>query len=500
MKNRKIISLSIFLIGLITGLTIAGNLHFKQNSWVQNLNPSTAIAETTDNFTDAVERVANTVGPAVVTIRTEKTERYRIRRSYYGSAFDDEIFDKFFEQFFGTAPEQEYKRYGLGSGVIINEQGYLMTNEHVIENTDKLVVVLPDGREFKGTLKGTDPRSDLAVIKIDGTNLPWAKLGSSDNLRIGQWVVAIGNPFGNLMPNPEPTVTAGVISALHRALPQISQRDSDYNDLIQTDAAINPGNSGGPLVNLNGEVIGINVALFSTTGGYQGIGFAIPINTAKRIVTNLVEGKEVDYGWIGVSVQNINPQLAKYFGLTNNTGVVVIQVLDDSPAQKAGMKGGDVIVSIDGKVITNPSSLIHTVGNLSPGKTVSFGIVRNTKNITIQTIIAKQPSLNESGEIIASKSQGSVSASQQWRGITAENIPTEVAKRLGRDSEEGVLVTNIAQGSPAQESGLRKGDIILSVNYQPIRHIVDFQNMIKSSDGDCLIQTVRGYIILKAPH
>jgi serine protease Do len=249
---------------------------------------------------DAVINVANTAGKAVVSISAERTTKVSTgRRFVYRSPFgespfgEDEFFRKFFDDFFGQMPEREYKQFGLGSGVIVDPQGYILTNEHVIDGADKIKVTLPDGREFKAELKGEDPRADLAIIKINAHNLPAAAWGDSDNLRIGQWVVAIGNPFGFALQNPEPTVTAGVISALHRSIGKSVGRDRDYNDLIQTDAAINPGNSGGPLVNLKGEIVGINVAIFTTSGGYQGIGFAIPSNAAKRIMSNLIQGKKI---------------------------------------------------------------------------------------------------------------------------------------------------------------------------------------------------------------
>ena len=224
-----------------------------------------ATAEEKIDFSTAVENVARIVGPSVVAIKTQATEHYQPRRYSGGNAAEDELFNQFFEDFFGAQPGYNLKRAGLGSGVIIDKSGYILTNEHVVANAQEIVVTLPDGRDFPGTVKGIDPGSDLAVVKIEAPDLPAAQLGDSADLKIGQWVVALGNPFGNILSDPVPTLTAGVISALHRALPQTSLRDTDYSDLIQTDAAINPGNSGGPLVNLKGEVVGINVAIFSTT-------------------------------------------------------------------------------------------------------------------------------------------------------------------------------------------------------------------------------------------
>ena len=452
-----------------------------------------------------VEKVAEKVGPTVVSVKTEKTEHYRARS--FGSPFQDEFFGQFFEDFFGGIPESEFKSRGLGSGVIINAQGFILTNEHVIEGADKITVMLPDGRELPAALKGTDPRSDLAVIKVDAPNLPVAVLGNSENLKIGQWVVAIGNPFGHLLANPEPTVTTGVISALQRSLPKGPRRDSDYSDLIQTDAAINPGNSGGPLVNLKGEVIGINVAIFSTTGGYQGIGFAIPINDAKLILQQLIEGKEIAYGWIGVSVQDIDERLAGYFGLKNTQGVLISKVLEGGPAEKGGLKEGDVILAINGKEVKNVQTLLKLIGNAPVGKKAVITALRTGQKLDIPVLVIKRPHFDEFGRIIEAapedeESEEPGSAPEKggisvWRGLSVQNISPEIADQLNLESLDGALITNIQNGSSAEEAGLRPGDIIISINQKPVKNASDFMKNARNLNGRSLIRTSRGFFVVE---
>jgi len=434
------------------------------------------------NIEDAIVNVADTTGKAVVSISTERTTRPGKARMYSpfgGMPFeDDEFFRKFFDDFFGEAPQREYKQIGLGSGVLIDAEGYILTNEHVIDQADKITVTLPDGRKFKAEIKGQDPRADLAVIKISAHNLPVAALGDSDKLKIGQWVVAIGNPFGFAMENPEPTVTAGVISALHRSLGRTSMRDKDYNDLIQTDAAINPGNSGGPLVNLKGEIVGINVAIFSTSGGYQGIGFAIPANSAKRIVSRLIEGKKILYGWLGVTVQDLTDDLVNYFGLTDKNGVLVAQVLENGPAQKGGIKESDVIKKFDNLDINSVRELLSAVGKTEVGRKVKMSVVRDKKELALEVQIGERPqNLEETSYGVSEKS---------WRGLKVEG-----------SSPKGVIVTGIEPASQADAAGLAAGDVIIEINRQAIKTISDYENMIKSLRGDVLIRTQRGYFIVK---
>jgi serine protease Do len=480
-------------IGMIIGLVVAARFDF----WGYPIGAAdTAYDISGTSFEHSVEAVARVVGPAVVSISAERTEKIsgpRMRRYNFGGSFEDDFFRKFFEDFFGEMPEREYKQSGLGSGVLIDKEGYILTNEHVVEGADKITVTLPDAREFKAEVKGKDKRSDLAVIKIQGANFPAAKLGDSDALRIGQWVVAIGNPFGFALANPEPTVTSGVVSALHRSLGRIISGDRDYGDLIQTDAAINPGNSGGPLVNLKGEVIGINVAIFSTSGGYQGIGFAVPINSAKRVVSKLIEGKKIVYGWLGVTVQGLDEKLANYFGLIDKKGVLVAKVSADSPAQKSGIKEGDVLLKFDNLEINNVNALLKIVGNIEAGRKVRLDLIRDKKPLTLDVEIGARPENLEE----LSESALEEEPSDYWRGLRVREITPELAKRFGVSRQEGVLVVELRPDSEADQAGLIRGDVILEINKSYIDNIAAYKNTIKQLSGDVLVRTARGYFILK---
>lgn len=449
---------------------------------------------------DAVINVANTAGKAVVSISTEHTEKIKGQRRYYfgGSPFgglpeEDESFRKFFEDFFGEMPQREYKQMGLGSGAIISPEGYILTNEHVVKDADKITVTLPDGREFRATIKGVDSRSDLAVIKINASNLPVVKLGDSDTLKIGQWVVAIGNPFGFALQNPEPTVTAGVISALHRSLKRGILRDKDYGDLIQTDAAINPGNSGGPLVNLKGEIVGINVAIFSTSGGYQGLGFAIPINSAKRVLSRLIEGKKIVYGWLGVTVQDLSEELAKYLGLADKNGVLVAKVLENGPADKAGIKERDIIKQFGEDAVNNTRDLLNIVGKTESGRKVKVALMRDKKPLTVEVVVGERP---QGVEESAPESKPEKEESK-WRGLSVSDLTPELAGRFGIEEKQGVLVTQVEPSSPAESAGIIAGDVLLEINKMPINNVPEYKNALKGLKGDCLVRTQRGYFLVK---
>ncbi|MFH1338576.1 MAG: trypsin-like peptidase domain-containing protein [Candidatus Omnitrophota bacterium] len=495
MKRKSFYIISSVLAGLIAGLIIAARFDFSKPAQTQP-SAGTQALEYAGNFQDAVANVAKGAGEAVVSISTESIRRFGSRgRGNFRTPFEDyfggdEFFRRFFEDFFGEIPEREYKQMGLGSGVIIDAEGYVLTNEHVVSGADKVTVTLPDGRKFKAEIKGEDTHSDLAVIKIDAHNLPVVKLGNSDELRIGDWVVAIGNPFGFALENPEPTVTAGVVSALHRALGRAAARGRYYNDLIQTDAAINPGNSGGPLVNLKGEIVGINVAIITTTGGYQGLGFAIPINSAKRILSRLISGKEILYGWLGVSIQALTPELAGHFGLPDTKGALVTDVLADGPAQKAGVKEGDVIRKFGGKEVGNVRQLLSEVSKAEVGKKVKVEAWRDKQEITLEVEVGKRPQNLEE-----------VSPAQElkaaWRGIEAEGITPELMRRFGIEQEKGVIVADVEPGSPADDAGLAPGDIILSINRTEVNNLADYQSIIKVLEGDALVKTQRGYFVIK---
>jgi len=488
--------------GLFAGLIIGAAITLKLNLLPSTQAQTQQAAPSFEGFRmeDAVINVANTTGKAVVSISTEYTEKAQapgIRRFYFNTPFggnsygENDPFRKFFDDFFGEIPNREYKLKGLGSGVIINPRGYILTNQHVIDQADKITVTLSDGREFKGTVKGQDSRADLAVIQISAHNLPVASLGDSDNLKIGQWAVAIGNPFAFAMQNHEPTVTVGVISALHRSLGRTLEHGRDFNDLIQTDAAINPGNSGGPLVNLRGEVVGINVAIFSTTGGYQGVGFAVPINSAKKILTKLIEGKKITYGWFGVSVQDLTDELAKYFGLPDKKGALVVSVLDNSPAKKAGIKDSDIIKQFDDKAINSVRELLNAVGNAEVGRRVKVLVLRNKKPVTLEVEVGVRPENLEE-----SQATGEESVSN-WRGLQVQDLTPDITERLGIPERKGVVVVDVEPNSLADDAGVVAGDVILEINKQVVNNISDYQKIIKSVKGDALVKLSRGFVLIK---
>ena len=495
LKGNK---LSILIIALIIGLACGLLIANVSGPSVKQTAQLTARVEEVigeKDIRNAFIEVAGSVGPAVVSIYTETTRKVAMRgfpQGPRGGAFRNEFFEEFFKDFFRDYPEREYKQSGMGSGVIIDKEGYILTNEHVIGQADKITVALSDGREFQATVKGTDARSDLAVIKISASDLPVAELGDSDLIQIGEWVVAIGNPFGAMMRSPEPTVTTGVVSALHRSLPR---RLPGHTDLIQTDAAINPGNSGGPLCDLNGRVIGINVAMFSQSGGYQGVGFAIPSNYVKESLGDLIEGKEILHGWLGVSVQDLTQDLADYFGIADRKGVLIAGVAEEGPAKKAGVKEGDVVTSFNAKKIKDVNELLRAVNLTRVGKTVKLEIVRDKKNITISTKIAERPSgIDKPTPVDAETEMGNAGP---WRGITASTITEAIAQQLRLMDTAGVVVIDVEMASPANIAGMKKGDVIRGIGKKTIKTVEDFAEAVKSLKGDVLIRADRGYIIIK---
>ncbi|MDD5072533.1 MAG: Do family serine endopeptidase [Candidatus Omnitrophica bacterium] len=424
--------------------------------------------------------VADKAGVAVVSISTVHMAKMGGGQGPMGN---DEMFRQFFKDFFGDIPEREFQQRGLGSGFVIDADGYILTNQHVISGADKIEVTLSDGRKFPAKVKGQDQRADLAVLKINAKNLKALELDDSDNVRIGQFAIAVGNPFGIA---GKPTLTVGVISALNRSLPR-THGDKDYSDLIQTDAAINPGNSGGPLVDIEGKVIGINVAIISTTGGYQGIGFAIPINTAKRVLSDLISGRKVLYGWLGVNVQDLDEDLAKQFGLTETKGVLIARILPGSPAEKGKMKNGDIIKTFDGKPVENVRELLKLVGRAPIGKKVKVVVLRDKRDVALDIEIAQRP---EELKEYAEAELGN------WRGLEAQEL-TPASSQKYKVSEKGVVVTNVEPGSPSDEAGLRRGDVILEINKKPIKNIKDYDDAVKSVKGDALVLTSRGYAVVK---
>ena len=411
-------------------------------------------------LSEAFSYIAERSAPAVVYIETERV----ISAPWRGFPFDF-FGDEFFKRFF--APPR-YKERGAGSGFIISKDGYIVTNNHVIQGAQKITVKLVDGREFKAKVVGRDPFSDVALLKINAHNLPTLPLGNSDLIKVGEWVIAIGNPFGLAH-----SVTVGVISAKGRNEIGIT----DIEDFIQTDAAINPGNSGGPLLNLKGEVIGMNTAIFTRSGGYMGIGFAIPINIVKTVVEQLKTKGKVERGYLGVYIQDLTPALAEQLGLKVTQGALVTEVIPDSPAEKAGIKVRDVIIKYNGKKVRNSSDLKTYVLLTKPGTEVTLEIIRNGKHIKLKAII-EYPKKS----FFVSKAQyREIKKFLEDIGIAVNNITPELAKRLGITIDEGVVITQVFPGTPADYAGLTPGLIIDEVNRKKVKNLREFCQAIKPS-------------------
>ena len=412
--------------------------------------------------------LAEQLKPAVVNISTAKTVKPRIPAFRGPRTPGGDLFEDFFEHFMRDAPQSPRKERSLGSGFIISEDGYILTNDHVVEGADEIKVKLSDGREFTGEVRGLDPKLDLALIKIEtGENLPIAKLGESDGIKVGEWVMAIGNPFGL-----EQTVTVGIISAKGRVIGA-----GPYDDFIQTDASINPGNSGGPLFNVKGEVVGINTAIVA---GGQGIGFAIPVNMAKQIIPQLRDEGHVTRGWLGVTVQALNKELADSFGLESPQGALVSEVFKDSPADKAGLQRGDIILDYDGQLIKEINDLPRLVAATPVDKTVKVKIFRDGKERVVKVTIGK---MAETGQELAASSKESGGA----LGVTAANVTPELAERFALEGDEGILIVGIAPDSPAAEANLRVGDLIVEADGKEVTSVKDFEGITgKMSAGKVL--------------
>jgi serine protease Do len=395
------------------------------------------------------------VSPAVVNISTTQVVKFtRPRgRSPFGQ---QDPFDEFFHNFFGRMPKEQ-KRKSLGSGFIVSPDGYILTNNHVVEKADEVTVTLLDKGEFKAKVVGTDPKIDIALIKIDAKKqLPFVALGDSDGLDVGEWVVAIGNPFGL-----GHTVTAGIVGAKGRII-----GSGPYDDFIQTDASINPGNSGGPLFNLKGEVVGINTAIVQ---GGQGIGFATPIQLAKSVLDQLKSKGKVTRGWLGVYIQRLTPEAAENLGLSGRHGALVSDVTSGGPAEKAGIRSGDVIVAFNGKEIRDEHELPQSVASTNPGKTVDVRLLREGKEMTIAVTIAEME--GEPGVPAGARDH------PENLGLMVQDITPELAQRFGIENTKGVLVAGVADGSPAEDAGFNEGDIIRQIDRRPVSGKDEFTKM-----------------------
>jgi serine protease Do len=395
--------------------------------------------------------------------------------------------DEFFRHFFGEIPEEQMKQRSLGSGVVVSEDGYILTNNHVVTDAEEIVVTFSEKEKYEAEIIGRDPKTDLALIKIKVDKpIPAARLGDSDKLRIGDWVVAIGNPFGL-----GSTVTAGIVSAKGRVIGA-----GPYDNFIQTDASINPGNSGGPLFNLDGEVIGINTAIFTQSGGNVGIGFAIPINMAKSVMSQLKEKGRVTRGWLGVAIQSVTPEIKEKFGLKTTEGALIGEVTKGSPAEMGGLKRGDVIISFDGKKVKEMNNLPSIVADTAVGKTVEIIVIRkgNEKRLTVKVGELKEETRMAAGAI--PEIEGSF-------GLSVQQLTPELAESLSLKGEKGVLVSGVREGSPASEAGLQRGDLIQEIENKPVENMDAYRKIMgESASREQILMVIRHgghsrYVVLK---
>ena len=441
-------------------------MSLKSGDAAQPVVSSSGVAGVQTSYADLVARVA----PAVVTIRS--TERVRTAQQY---PFMD---DPMFRQFFGDrAPDQQQapqRVQGVGSGVIVNSDGYILTNHHVVDGAIDIKVELTDNRTFSAKLVGSDPPSDLAVLKIDAKDLPTLSLGDSDKVRVGDPVLAVGNPLGIGQ-----TVTSGIISAKGR---QTGISDGSFEDFLQTDAAINRGNSGGALVNTSGEVIGINSQILSPSGGNIGIGFAIPANMAKAVMDQLLKTGKVRRGMLGVTIQSIDSDLAASLNLPAARGAIVTSVAAGGPAERAGIKRGDVITSINNQTTTDNNVLRNQVASLSPGATATVTLLRNGREQNVQVTLSELPDQRQPASEDSDSGDGATGGGTERFGLTLQPLTSEQASRYGLDpGDQGLLVTRVDPSSNAASAGIRQGDLIQEVNRQPVKSFTDFSNALRQS-------------------
>ncbi len=418
-------------------------------------------------LSEVFEQVATTVTPSVVNIVATTKGKTPIQQRQAPDQFFDPFRDFFGDDFFDRFGQPNGgKQQGLGTGVLVDDKGHILTNNHVVENAEEIKVTFHDKKTLKAKVIGTDPRTDLAVIQVQGANgsTP-AKLGDSDKLKIGEWVIAAGNPFGL-----DNTITAGIVSAKGRSL----MGGMQFEDFIQTDAAINPGNSGGPLVNLVGEVVGINTAIFSRSGGYMGIGFAIPINMAKSVMTSLLDEGRVVRGWLGVAIQDLTDDLAGSFDYKGTKGALVSDLSEGSPADKAGIKSGDIVIKFNDTTVEDVQHLRKMVAATRPGTKVTLEVVRDgeTKNYTIKV-----------GELEGEESEKQVAQDEDKDiGMSLQNLTPEFREQLGLKSEKGVLVRSVVPFSLAAKAGIQPRDLIISVGNTAVSSVSEFRKQLDKED------------------
>ena len=458
---------ALIIIGLafsVIGLTAAESLNRPLPGQPLGETASAHAAAMTDarGLPDFVS-LAKKLRPVVVNIST--TQAIEAERGARAPFQQGDPLGEFWRRFFGTPPRGQFRQQSLGSGFIIDRDGSILTNNHVVDNAQKIVVKLADQREFEAKVIGRDAKTDIAVIKIDARGeLPVAPLGDSDQLEVGEWVMAIGNPFGL-----DNTVTSGIVSAKGRHIGA-----GPYDNFIQTDASINPGNSGGPLINLSGEVVGINTAIFSQSGGNIGIGFATPVNLAKEILPELRGKGKVTRGWLGVTIQGVTPDIAKSLGLDRPRGGLVADVAKNSPADHAGIKVGDVVLEFDGTEIKESNDLPPLVARTRPEKQARVKLLRDKKELGLSVTIGE---LKEAEVVASAKESGGL-------GLTVQGVTPELAQTLQLERAQGVVITVVEPGSPGDEAGLQPGDAVVEIDRKPVRDLADYRRAVADAKKD----------------
>ena len=488
------LGLSLALIGLLclalTGISYVNHEGYPQFTSAAGVGNGAGLSgadiDTLERLDRAYEQIATSVTPAVVNIST--TQVIKVQQSPF-------MMDPFFRQFFGNMPgfniPQEQREHALGSGVIVSPDGYILTNNHVIKNATDIKVMLSDHHTYKGKVVGADPATDIAVVKIEAKNLPTAPIGNSNNLHVGDTVMAFGNPFALNF-----TVTRGTVSALGRSDMGIEGRNS-FENFIQTDAAINPGNSGGPLVNVRGQVIGINTAILSNSsgmggeGGFMGVGFAIPSNMAQHVMNDLIKTGKVSRGYLGVSLGVLTDQLAKQFDIPDTAGAFVQDVQKGGPADKAGIKAGDVIRTFNGQAVESRGALTTMTTNSNPGTEVTLGIIRDGKKMDVKVTLAERPA-NLAVEAPLGGGfggQGEAPSQGTLRGLQVQPLTPEIRQQFGLPADvHGVVITQVDPNSPAGQAQLQPGMVIESINRHPVNSVGDFNRLASEAKGDTLLR------------
>jgi serine protease Do len=488
------LGVSLALIGLLclalTGISYVNHQGYPQFTSAAGVGNGAGLSgpdiDTLERLNRAYEQIANSVTPAVVNIAT--TQVVKVQQSPF-------MMDPFFRQFFGNAPgfnvPQEQREHALGSGVIVSPDGYILTNNHVIQHASDIQVLLSNKRTFKAKVVGADPQTDIAVIKIDAKDLPTAPIGNSSDLKVGDTVMAFGNPFALNF-----TVTRGTVSALGRSDMGIEGRNG-FENFIQTDAAINPGNSGGPLVNIHGQVIGVNTAILSNNsgmggeGGFMGVGFAIPSNMAQHVMNDLIKTGKVTRGYLGLSLGVLTDKLAQQFNIPDTAGAFVQEVAKGGPADKAGIKAGDVVRTFNGEPVDSRGALTAMTTNSNPGTDITLGIVRDGKKMDVHVTLAERPAdLPVSAPLGGGfGGQGSAPAQGTLRGIQVQPLTPDVRQQFGLPADvHGVVIAQIDPNSPAAQAQLQPGMVIESINRHPVNSVGDFNRLAGDAKGDTLLR------------